>query len=517
MKTQFQCELLTDVVLNMRTATTGNQKTLDFIPGSCFLGIVASSFKQFTDTEKDFLFSGKVKFGDAHITNTSSEKMSYRSLHVPASLMYPKLLSIFDCCYIHHFYKRENDKEGEGGLPKQLKQSRSGYYIFHEGVAVEVPIHKGYALKSAYDRDKLRAADEQMYGYESLDKGSVFLFEVETDNNSELDLIEKSLIGLKRIGRSRTAQYGLVKISKTNFFQPESHADGFMINNHHYITVYADGRLIFFDENGGLTSCPKAEDLGVKGKICWEKSQIRTFQYAPYNFKRQTRDADLFGIEKGSVFVIETQDKAPIGQEYVGSYNNVGFGKVIYNPDFLDTSLQAVNGEALYKFKRDTGVEERINQITKAAPSNSPLLNYLVMKRAESEAKAFIYQKANEFVSLNKTFFQGADFASQWGNIRSIAMRCRDNNQLYEELFDKHITSYHYATPTDPYEGEREINIAYLSHGIAEEKWKKRNRRGILRTFIDECVKQEEVINHAITIEAVINLASEMAKKCKKR
>ncbi len=517
MKTQFQCKLLTDVVLNTRTATAGNQKTLDFIPGSCFLGIVASTFNQFTFKEKELLFSGKVRFGDAHITIPLSDKELCRSLLIPASMMYPKLQSIYSSCYIHHHYERNRDKSGDDGLPMQLKQSRSGYYLFQNGTAIEVPTHKGYALKSAYDRDTLRAADEQMYGYESLDKGALFLFDVESDEESLLRMIEELLIGVKRIGRSRTAQYGLVEISKAVFQQPSSRADGFSKEGKHFITVYADGRLIFFDEDGCPSLSPKAENFGVSGKICWEKSQIRTFQYAPYNYKRQTRDADLCGIEKGSVFVIETNDEAPIDKHYVGSYNNLGFGKILYNPDFLDTQSQAINGEALYKFIRPSkNAENNSFQPGKEPTHEDALLNFLMKRNAEAKAKAFIYHKVNLFVRDHAKDFQGAEFASQWGNIRSIAMRCTSNEQLFKELFDKIIIHYHEATSTDPEEGEREINIAYLAHGIAKDKWKNRNRTNLLKSFIEDCSKQEKIIKHAITIEAVINLASEMAKKCKK-
>lgn len=38
---RFKCTLLSDVILNQKSATEGTNVTLDFIPGNCFLGIVA--------------------------------------------------------------------------------------------------------------------------------------------------------------------------------------------------------------------------------------------------------------------------------------------------------------------------------------------------------------------------------------------------------------------------------------------------------------------------------------------
>lgn len=51
MKTlQFKCKLLSDVILNQRAATEGNQESLAFIPGNCFLGIVAKDYMSFPIT-----------------------------------------------------------------------------------------------------------------------------------------------------------------------------------------------------------------------------------------------------------------------------------------------------------------------------------------------------------------------------------------------------------------------------------------------------------------------------------
>jgi hypothetical protein len=95
---------------------------------------------------------------------------------------------------------------------------------------------------------------------------------------------------------------------------------------------------------------PTIKDFGLDaGTINWKKSQIRTFQYAPWNFKRQASDADRCGIEKGSVIAIEQMQGAL--KPYVGSYQNEGFGKIIVNPDFLETDPQT-NGESKFKFEK---------------------------------------------------------------------------------------------------------------------------------------------------------------------
>ena len=64
-----------------------------------------------------------------------------------------------------------------------------------------------FAIKSAYDAAEQRSRDGQMYGYQSLDKGQTFIFEVELTDKAEShsDEIIEALEGKRRIGRSRTA------------------------------------------------------------------------------------------------------------------------------------------------------------------------------------------------------------------------------------------------------------------------------------------------------------------------
>ena len=62
-KIQFKCELLSDIVLNDSSATEGKRRSLDFIPGNNFLGIVAAQLYKGTDDDAWNIFhSGHVRF-----------------------------------------------------------------------------------------------------------------------------------------------------------------------------------------------------------------------------------------------------------------------------------------------------------------------------------------------------------------------------------------------------------------------------------------------------------------------
>lgn len=473
----FRCTLLADAVISEHTATGGGHHSLDFIPGNNFLGVAAASLYGETDERSWLIFhSGKVRFGDAHPVYND-----IRSLRTPASFYYPKLSTVGEACYIHHAIA-----DFEPLLPLQLKQCRKDFCAFSDNEAIIVKVDKNFAIKSAYDSGLRRSADNKMFGYESIAKGTVFGFNVEIDDDASgfREAIVNALTGNRHIGRSRSAQYGWVKIepldSTCRLSEPFSHAD-----KGTEVAVYADGRLIFFDKNGMPTFQPSPADLGIYeegAKIDWTHSQVRTFQYAPWNFQRQAFDNDRCGIEKGSVFIVTLPAASATERTsaYVGAYQNEGFGRVIYNPDFLNT-IPGKNGLSVLTFHEAQPEEE--SQKPTLTSANPQIINFLRQKQEKDKAERYIYDQVKAFVNnrsnLNK--FKGERFASQWGTIRSIAMNSRP------ESIVKNIDDY-------------------LNHGVAKEKWDDRGRRNLLLTTL------KAIPGDAIK-EFAINLSSEMAKK----
>lgn len=469
MKTlQFKCTLLSDVVLSVSSASEGAHESLGFIPGGCFLGIVASALYKSEDTHTYELFhDGSVRFGDAHLLYDG-----IRSLSAPACMFYPKVQTPAKQCYVYH------EITDFGALKEQqLKQCREGFYAFRGTIAVELKCEKNYMLKSAYDKVLRRSRDEEMFGYESICKGQEFAFEVEIDNDNLESEIVSALCGIKYIGRSRSAQYGRVKIEECLFYNPSSRP-----SRNRSVNVYADGRLIFYNEDGMPNLRPTAQDLGfgVGAYIDYSKSQLRTFRYSPRNYKRNAFDSERCGFEKGSVFVVEGAPSLP-SASYVGVYQNEGFGKIVCNPEFL--ARIGNNGRSMLEFEQK---KERSRELLAGNPTiQTPLIKRLVALKEASCNDTEVYEKVNGFVQEKAGFFVGDSFASQWGTIRGIAMSCKPD-KLYDAIED------------------------YLGHGIAADKWDEGNRRTELFEFLDKYKNNGEVLQNV-----VINLASQMAKCAK--
>ena len=514
MKTlQFKCTLLSDVIINQKAATEGSQQTLDFIPGNAFLGVAAAIYNDLKPDEAFVLFhSGQVRFGDAHPFVDNQ-----RAMRIPASWYAKKGDADKSELFVHHGMPNDGLKD-EKNNPVQVKQCRDGFIVKkNDSIVSEVKIKKNFAIKSAYDSDKRRSEDQKMYGYQSLEAGSEWCFEVTIDElaKEHKTRIVDALVGKKRIGRSSTAQFGLVEIEeikdslKTNFggnakLKLRLHEEK---TNENYekeaIFLYAESRLIFLDNYGQPTFTPTINQLGLtKGEIDWSKSQIRTFQYSPYNNHRKTRDTDRCGIEKGSVICITGLSFSDVEiskiENGVGAYLNEGFGKVLVNPEFL--AYQNEFGQAVFSIDKDkvTPIGRELSVEAKSLPSDDSILKYLQKQKTIKDKQKQIYVAVNLFVEDNSRYFKGGTFASQWGTIRSIAMKSENKQNLFNALF---LEEYDNVK-------NKKVGKGYLVHGVAAEKWEG-NKVKDLEKFI-------KGLDEKIANETVVNLAAEMAKKCKK-
>ena len=232
--------------------------------------------------------------------------------------------------------------------------------------------------------------------------------------------------------------------------------------------------------------------LPKEAKIQWDESQIRTFQYAPYNAKRQTYDTDRCGIEKGSVFVVKVPNANGLtfSSKYIGSYRNEGFGKVIYNPEFL-LAQTGTNGLAKYILK-ENDTKGAVNKNGKNSEElqiigDSNLIKYIRDCQAKKKLERLVYESVNDFSAKYENIFNPNDesFASQWGSIRSLAMTHKSDT-LLTAIED------------------------YIGHGVAADGWNKNQRGTILSGYLRDCCCDLDLC------DVTINLASEMAKKCKK-
>ncbi len=493
----FKCTLLSDLVLNSKLATEGNMTTLDYIPGSNFLGIAANKLYKPDAYEIAYrLFhSGEVKFGDGRVATSQGEP----TYAVPFLFFQDKLNSKLenDPIYLHHLVTSENYPLGNDKKTKlQLQQSRSGY-ISASGTLVK-EVDKRFSLKSAYDRENRTSRTGYMFGFEAIPSGTVFIFSVTSEDRALLDQIAKVLDGDQRLGKSKTAEYGQVKIEKIDHTEPLP-----TFSSTDYTLVYAESNLCFLGKAGQPTFQPSAEDLGLTGGVIdWSKSQIRTYSYAPWNGQRKTTSTQRHCIAKGSVFYVKgatTSNK----EFFVGHYQAEGLGKVIYNPIFLESDGNKAS--SLFKIYLDEKAESNF----KEGKLNTPLARLLEKQKNQKFIELLTSELVTEYV-YDKVSDQFKNLKgvspSQWGNIRSIASRSQEVSEMKSKL----------------YEGKD----AYLMHGVAYENcWGKNgeSRLKSLKKIISEVEEKSNILSPKNGKDApkidlrvfVAKFASEMAKQNK--
>ncbi len=464
----YRCRLLSDVVITSRAATQGFNESLDYIPGAKFLGLVAG---QCYDTKHpqqtlDLFHNGKVRFGDAHPVIGGEA-----SLRIPFTWMQKKKAPITAPIYLQHLLT--DDKQSSQLVPMKVGfVSPSWKYV---------KVDQNFSIRSAYNREQRRAMDTQMFGYFSLPAGSEWEFVIEDDTESYGKLLRDTLKDICQIGRSKSAEYGQIKIE----FRGEREPSAKQLGTEKLHLIYAASNLCFYNQYGQTTATPTPADLKLPdgSVIHWDKSQIRSRLYQVWNQHRKNRDADRIVVQKGSVFAVELSASITESQyaSGIGYHRSEGFGRVLINPVLLHSDSEQLP-HRLDKVKLSLHQESKPEKLS---PADSIVLHYL---NRQDELTSYEYDlegKVNDFIKGHPTTFTDIT-SSQWGTIGNYARNSDAYPHLHYLLFNK--------------------DMGALYKGQAEPYWRERKRRDILEQYIEKEISDSE------RVFFVLKLSTEMAK-----
>jgi hypothetical protein len=284
-----------------------------------------------------------------------------------------------------------------------------------------------------------------MYGYSALKQGTSWCFKVSYEDEKYIQQVEENLLGSKKLGKSKTAEYGAVTISKIE--KPET-VENFVPEDD-IIYLYANSRLALVNEDGAATLEPSIKNLGLdSGEIVWEKSFIQTSSYTPYNFKRQTDEYTRLCINKGSIIALKGVEEELASHIYSGAFLSEGFGEILVNPSFLESKNPQL-------IKRS--ISKTVQKTDDTTPKDSNLIAFLEAKQTEEESKfavaVHVQDVFEKFIGPSK---------SQWGEIRSFASTAKSKEELIAKMQE------------------------YISHGVAKKQWE-----GIESKLFDEIEKSD--------------------------
>jgi len=461
----YKCKLLSEVILTTAAGSESPEKSLDYIPGSKFLGIAAKSLYDESSSDTLRLFhSGEVRFGNAYPVIDENPFVP-----VPNSYFTEKGKGLDSKVYLHHKISKSE---------AQLKQAREGYIHLGDNGSFQVRIDQYFKLKSGYDSKKRKSEDSKMFGYFSLPEGSEWYFTVADDTGEFENKIKQSLEGKRKIGRSKTAEYGLIEVSylKTSDAQPsQDHSSASLI--------YALTDLCFLNEYGDTTAQPSALQLtgDASCKIDWDLSQVRSRVYQNWNGKRGARDTDRIIIQKGSIFYVKGGNKlsADFFNVGIGSFKAEGFGQVLINPDFLN-STDEVLPFVFHEIKKENNPLDAYPDIKQNQVDIQVLALKNLVKRDKSSET--IRTVVLNFKRIHKNKFSSIN-NSQWGMLGGYAAQALNAEAFGKMVFDPNIGALHRGASEPVWRGCREI---------LEEKFKEIKKEDGLKAmlFIKKLVKE---------------------------
>jgi hypothetical protein len=286
---------------------------------------------------------------------------------------------------------------------------------------------------------------------------------VSCDGIDEADVkrIEQNLLGKKRLGKSKSSQYGQVKISRaTTTKRVESR-----VTQTATTILYAKSRIALVDKEGNPSYNLKflLDDL-EESQIVWEKSQIRTSTYTPYDRTMQRKTYSRVVINSGSVIVLQnlSQEQLKRLTYGVGIYLSEGFGELLLNPSFLER-------EGLFTLDDTTDTAP-----PKPLPITENIVKFLNNKELKRRETLDLASVVYEFIEKNKKLYSNIS-NSQWGTIRSICGGASSDfrEEIREYISDGKVTWSTEQIETLLEEGKSRAFIQLLSMEMPKSRGEK--------------------------------------------
>jgi len=450
LKQQFKVTLLEDVIISERAATEGGHGSLDYLPGATFLGAVAARlYDQLTTEDAYTVFhSGKVRFGNALPLN----KDGCLTYPIPLCWYTPKGKKTPILNYQYKNIRQHPDNV-------QPEQKRDGYvspnYVDSKNIFPEKIIRQ-LRMKTAINPENGIARDEQLFGYSSLPKGQEFVFNLEAKDSVEQSLFNRVVEVLQsgellKLGRSRSAEYGAVKIKLLSEPREEREIEW---SKKEGVTLLLLSDAALQDNNGQPLLYPTAKSVGLPSdfELKRKKTFIRSRRYAPFNACLCRRELERVVLSMGSVLHFESDNETSVNadklqsiqKQGIGLYRQTGLGRVWVNPKWVakhEPSFTKIPPKAVRQFIErsrrppvpahlDTYAyldnrmrqDDYANQVEKAIKDENKQIDWL------SELES-LYQSANLLPQNLQDIWIGPS-PSQWGRVMEIVNTTTDDTLM---------------------------------------------------------------------------------------
>ena len=396
----FRIVLENDVALSQSSASVSGGRTLKYVPGAALLGAVARHYEELEPEMAFELFhSGRVRFGNAFLEAEGS-----RALPVPLC-----------------FHRRKKNPNGpvlnlaadKRPQKQQLVQVRDGYFT-RGGLLASVGT--SYTMRTSVE-EKGRAREGFLFGMEALRAGQAFRARISADRDAALEQVQRLLVGQTiRLGRSRSAEFGKAKIEAVG---PELQWDVSDGKAERVVILCVSDLALRDAETGAPRFEPKGADFGMAGvQLDLEHSFLCFRRYSPFNGYRRRPDLERQVIGAGSVLVfqgaeVDVTDVRKQVSPGVGDYVRDGLGEVLIQPKFLENKTLDLGA---------LGADEA-RPTRPEGPPPDELGSWLKARLAQNETQREAWELSRAWAETMRRYRKVPP--AQWGEVRSIAARCR--------------------------------------------------------------------------------------------
>ena len=342
----LQIELVDELIFSQRSASLGGHGSLHHIPGAALLGVAAARLYKVLTRELAWaaFHSGKLRFGDGlPVSDNGSQgwPMPLCWHHAKGETIVKQNRLVLNRVF-NLMHCPEGKLPGEDG-DRQPKQLREGY-VTADGQLLQPDTE--FRMRTAINPGTGRAAEAQLFGFQSLAAGQRFHASVDWDKELPALVIEnlKAVFdsGDLLLGRSRSAQFGRARCTllESPLAEPALASEV-----GEAVSLWLLSDLAANDANGMPTLTPTAADLGLPwGNPVADKTYTRIRSYAPYNTHHQLYGRERQVIAAGSVLSFKV-DAPPTASQLadwrimvnagLGLYRESGLGRVVLEPELL--------------------------------------------------------------------------------------------------------------------------------------------------------------------------------------
>lgn len=415
----YRITLEEPLILSRRNVTSGEHRTLDFIPGRVLLGLTARIYDRLGDDAWTAFHSGAVRFIDAVPETEDAQKV----IPTPRCLQQIKRRKSQKILHAYNAAAADNDTIDDA---LQYTSLDAPYIALGEGGLTRHSVKKTSTVKTAIDPERGGTArDEHLFGYQALRRGQTFLARIDADDDvdaSILHALEDTLVGSGRIGRSRSAEFGAVTIEAID--GPEQQAPNATVEDTRLRVVLTSDLALIDEATGAARLTPEAADFGLPDdwRLDLAHSFIRRRNYDRFNGHRKSFDLKRHVLQRGSVLSFVTDGQRLTSKQLdevlrrrrrgVGVDRQEGLGQFLLEPAWMDHDKLRVDTDGAHDDDEPTSVDVPNPQLKAFVASRVDILTDEQREKLYKDAKKLAW-----FCIQNRD----APEKSQWSRLRRWA------------------------------------------------------------------------------------------------